>query len=142
MFQKAQVAQLLLLGAHCSDPCTHPRFCLSISHFQGSTTGCSGLCWKIAIACDCLEPELSKSSQHHPFFPGFARGHCPCSSGSSRTEQFPGWLRALSSSWINSAAFLKEAFPCFLCCSNADNCNAMQKPQVLKAARFCFLDVN
>lgn len=47
--QKTQVAQL---GTPCGEPHADiPRFCLSTSAFPGCSTGCSGLCWKIAISC-------------------------------------------------------------------------------------------
>lgn len=140
-----------VLGTRCGEHHAGiPRLCLSTSGFPGCTTGCSGLCWKIAISCDCLKSELSKSSQHLPTaspspLPGVCKGRFSLLLKLFQDRAIPqaGWGLSLRHRLTMQHFFRSnEAFPCFLCCSNADNSNAMQKPQALKAAHFCFSDVN
>lgn len=99
---------------------------------------------------ECLKPELSKPLQHLPaaspsLLPGLCKGTLSLLLRLFQDTAIPlaAWGLSLHQGLTMQHFFRsKEAFPRFLCCSNADNCKAIQKPQVLKAARFCFLDVN
>lgn len=133
-------------GAPCGEhQADIPRSCLSLPAFPAVPQAAAASVGK-SPSPECLKPERSQSPCCATIPSSWAlQGDIVLAPqalpGHSHSPGCPG--PSLHHGLTMQHFFSSEdAFPRFVCCSNADNCNAMQKPQVLKAAHFCFSDVN